>query len=88
MADDVKTRMQQIKDAQDAKIQAHETEMEKLEKEERKYFFFHKNDSETLEIVNLLSSRVDAIRDQSKRKAFFLAHPELEVRYSFANFVE
>ena len=87
-ANPVQTRMQAIKQAQDEKLAALETKLAALEPEERKLFFFHKTDAESVELVNLLSSRVDAIRDPVKRKAFFMAHPELEVRYSFVNFVE
>jgi hypothetical protein len=92
MAETPITKMQAIKAEQDAKIAAHETAMAALEqsegKEARKYFFFNNKDKDAVETVNLLSSRVDAIRDPAKRKAFFMAHPELEVRYSFINFVE
>ena len=45
-------------------------------------------DADTLKLVTLLSQRVDCIRNAADRKKFFLAHPELEVRYSFANFIE
>ncbi len=82
------TRMQQIKADQDAKLADLEQKLSAMEADERKYFFFHKSDPESVELVNILSSRVDAIRDPAKRKAFFLAHPELEVRYSFINFVK
>lgn len=34
-----------------------------------------------------LCQQVEAITDPAKRKAFFLSHPELEARYSFANFI-
>jgi hypothetical protein len=83
----VLTRMQALKQEQDAKLQELEDQLSQLTAEERNHFFFHKNDQASVELVNLLSSRVDAIRDAGKRKAFFLAHPELEVRYSFINFV-
>lgn len=38
--------------------------------------------------LDALCREVDAITDPAKRKAFFLAHPELEVRYSHANFIK
>lgn len=82
------TPMQVLKQAQDDKLAALETTLSQLSDEERKYFFFHKNDKASVELVNLLSSRVDAIQDPAKRKAFFLAHPELEVRYSAVNFIK
>lgn len=87
------TRMQQIKAEQEAKIQAHESAMTELEsteggKEKRKYHFFNNKEPAAVELVNLLTSRVDSIREPAKRKAFFMAHPELEVRFSFVNFIE
>jgi hypothetical protein len=54
---------------------------------ERKLYFFKRKDAESLKLVNLLSCKVDAIRDPAARRQFFLAHPELEVRYSAANFI-
>ena len=82
------TRAQQIKAEQDAKLAELEAKLAALEPDDRKHFFYHKNDVATVELVNLLSSRVDALqKDPGKRKAFFMAHPELEVRYSFKNFV-
>lgn len=34
-----------------------------------------------------LCQQVDAIADAKERKAFFMAHPELEARFSHANFI-
>ena len=57
-----------------------------LSPEDRRLHFFENKDAVSLELVNLLSQKVDAIKSPADRKAFFLAHPELEVRYSAKNF--
>ena len=59
-----------------------------LRSDERAAYFFENKSAEDLKLVNLLSQRVDAIRNPADRKAFFLAHPELEVRYSAKNFTK
>jgi hypothetical protein len=83
---DTLTPLQQRKSAEDALLSELELKLSALDPDARKAYFFENNDAEELNLVNLLSSRVDAIRKPSDRKAFFLAHPELEVRYSFKNF--
>lgn len=82
------TPAQAIKAANDALIAGHETKMTALKPEERAAYFFNNKDADSLKLVNLLSQAVDAIRNPADRKAFFLAHPELEVRYSFRNFLK
>jgi hypothetical protein len=82
------TRMQQIKQEQDAKLEKLEATLSALTEQERKEYFFKNTDKDSVELVNILSARVDAMRDPEKRKEFFLAHPELEIRYSFANFIK
>ena len=79
--------MQERKAAEDALLVELENKLSALDRESRKAYFFENKDADSLALVNLLSSRVDAIRDPAKRKQFFLAHPELEVRYSFKNFI-
>lgn len=81
------TPLQERKAAEDALLSELETKLAQLSTDDRKSFFFENKDAESLKLVNLLSSRVDAIRNPADRKAFFLAHPELEVRYSFKNFI-
>ena len=84
---DTLTPLQQRKAAEDALLAELETKLAALEPEARKAYFFENKDADSLNLVNLLSSRVDAIRQPADRKAFFIAHPELEVRYSFKNFI-
>jgi hypothetical protein len=49
--------------------------------------YFHKNKTpEAVRALNILCNQADAKRG-AERKAFFLAHPELEIRYSAGNFI-
>lgn len=82
------TPAQEIQAANDAKLAELEATLSALPADERALYFFGKKDAETLRLVNLLSQKVDAIRNPADRKAFFLAHPELEVRYSAKNFIK
>ena len=84
---DTLTPLQQRKAAEDALLAELETKLAALDPEARAGYFFENKDADSLNLVNLLSSRVDAIRKPADRKAFFMAHPELEVRYSFKNFI-
>lgn len=89
MADPIKTiPAQDRKAAEDALLSDLESKLAALTAVERKQYFFGKNDADSVKLVNLLSSRVDAIRNPAERKAFFMAHPELEVRYSWKNFAQ
>ena len=89
MPDDIKnqlTPLQQLKAANDALLAELESELSALTPEDRQAYFFNRKDADSVRLVNLLSARVDSIRNAADRKAFFLAHPELEVRYSASNF--
>ena len=77
---------QELKAANDELLAQLESTLAALPPDERKHFFFNHKDAAALKLVNLLSARVDCIRDPAARKAFFIAHPELEVRYSANNF--
>jgi hypothetical protein len=81
-----KTAAQLRKEAEDTLLADLETKLSALTPEQRKNYFFENKDADSLKLVNLLSARVDCIRDAGERKKYFLAHPELEVRYSAANF--
>ena len=80
------TPAQQLKAANDALLAELESELSVLSPEDRQAYFFDRKDADSIRLVNLLSARVDCIRNPADRKAFFLAHPELEVRYSASNF--
>jgi len=82
------TPAQEIKAANDVLLAELETKLAELTAEERRLYFFENKTAEDLKLVNLLSQRVDAIRIPADRKAFFMAHPELEVRYSAKNFTK
>ena len=82
------TPAQETKAANDALLDELETRLAALAEDERRLYFFENKTAEDLKLVNLLSQRVDAIRNPADRKAFFLAHPELEVRYSAKNFTK
>jgi hypothetical protein len=84
----VLTPAQKIKADNDALLAELDAELAQLTPEARKEYFFVNRDARAVKLVNLLSSRVDAICDPAKRKEFFLSHPELEVRYSAANFTK
>ena len=88
MAETPITQAQAVKSANDALLADLETKLAALESDERAAYFFENKSDEDLKLVNLLSQRVDAIRNPADRKAFFLAHPELEVRYSAKNFTK
>lgn len=77
----------QIQQANAALLAELETTLAALSPEDRRLYFFQRKSPSDLKLVNLLSSQVDAIRDPRDRRKFFLAHPELEVRYSHANFI-
>ena len=82
----VLTPAQKMKADNDALLAELDAELSQLTAEARKEYFFVNKDDRAVKLVNLLSARVDSIRDPARRKEFFLAHPELEVRYSAANF--
>lgn len=81
------TPLQERKIAEDTLLSELENTLAALDPHARKHYFFENTDDSSVKLVGLLSSRVDAIRNPADRKAFFLAHPELEVRYSFKNFI-
>jgi len=78
--------LQALKAANDTLLAAFEAKLSALTPDERRNYFFKNKDAESVNLVNLLSARVDAIRNPADRKAFFMAHPELEIRYSASNF--
>jgi|GEM_PF-6860130 len=80
------TPAQAIQAANQEKLAALEEVLSGLLPEERRAYFFMHKDADSLNLVNLLSAQVDAIRNPADRKQFFMAHPELEVRYSANNF--
>ena len=82
------TPAQKTKADNDALLAELEAELSALSAEARKEYFFVNKDARAMNLVNLLSQRVDSIRNSIDRKAFFMAHPELEVRYSAANFTK
>jgi len=82
------TPAQERKAANDVKLAELEELLSALSPEDRRLHFFENKDAASLELVNLLSQKVDGIKNSADRKAFFLAHPELEVRYSAKNFIK
>lgn len=60
--------------------------LDALTKEQRKAYFFTKKDKESLALLESLCAEVESIKDATKKREFFLNHPELEVRYSAVNF--
>lgn len=93
----VETKLNQDQIAQQhaTLLSEHETKMTGLTPERRKMFFLETEDGskkfpgkDELLIINLLTAEVDKLKgNPAKRREYFLAHPELLVRFSAANFV-
>jgi hypothetical protein len=65
-----------------------ETKLAPLDAAARKDYFHKNKTADDVKALNALCAKVDSIRVPAERKAFFLAHPELEIRYSANNFVK
>jgi len=95
MAEDVKpTAPVAPLDARAAKLKeladfmdAYEAKLAALSPADRKAYFFKNKSADDVRALNVFCNKADALRGPD-RKAFFLAHPELEIRYSAANFTQ
>lgn len=92
MAEDVKSnapldpRAAKLKELSEF-MDAYEAKVGALPPAERKAYFLKNKSADDARALNVLCNKVDAMRGPD-RKAFFLAHPELEIRYSAANFIQ
>ena len=67
-------------------LAALESKLSALDPVARKNYFYKNTTADDVKALNLLCRQVDSLAG-ANRKSFFLAHPELEVRYSAGNFV-
>ena len=68
-------------------LAAHEANVASLDDKARADYFHKNKTPEDAKTLNALCAKVESLRGND-RKDFFLAHPELEVRYSAGNFVK